>query len=402
MGGTTTDVTLYMLGIAVVGVAVGWLIQSAFRRRLVDQIVDEWQTKLDDVVRQRDRCIVENDKLRASIETQQGLVHRHETAATRARTDLESAQEKAKSLSKDLFTLRSERENTKTQLSKIQNHLALVTQQANALQTEFVKSGEFYKSELRKSFEKRQILESKLENAKKEQESFNNLLQASRTEKDSVNKILASAQARLDNLDALEQRVIELEAENAQFNHDATRAQQEIDALQRDVAELDELKIQNKELAHCLKSMEHSRKQYEEDANRYREHAGEAEQQSETLRIRLDEVEQNFANIEKQQRQALQDVRKDAIAQKLNGHEKPEQEVDDLQEIVGIGKVFEHALHELGVYSFRQIASFDMSDIARVNAKLKEFKGRMEQDDWIGQAKELHFKKYGGAVEQQS
>jgi predicted flap endonuclease-1-like 5' DNA nuclease len=26
---------------------------------------------------------------------------------------------------------------------------------------------------------------------------------------------------------------------------------------------------------------------------------------------------------------------------------------------------------------------------------LKECKGRMEQDDWIGQAKELHFKKYG-------
>ena len=28
----------------------------------------------------------------------------------------------------------------------------------------------------------------------------------------------------------------------------------------------------------------------------------------------------------------------------------------------------------------------------------KEFKGRMEQDDWIDQAKELHFQKYGGGV----
>jgi predicted flap endonuclease-1-like 5' DNA nuclease len=36
-----------------------------------------------------------------------------------------------------------------------------------------------------------------------------------------------------------------------------------------------------------------------------------------------------------------------------------------------------------------------MSDVARVNASLKEFRGRMEQDDWIGQAKELYFKKYG-------
>ena len=31
-----------------------------------------------------------------------------------------------------------------------------------------------------------------------------------------------------------------------------------------------------------------------------------------------------------------------------------------------------------------------------VNAELKEFRGRMEQDDWVGQAKELHFQKYGG------
>ena len=53
-------------------------------------------------------------------------------------------------------------------------------------------------------------------------------------------------------------------------------------------------------------------------------------------------------------------------------------------------------LHKLGIYSFRQIANFGPTDIARVNMELKEFKGRMEQDDWVGQAKELYFEKYGG------
>ena len=81
----------------------------------------------------------------------------------------------------------------------------------------------------------------------------------------------------------------------------------------------------------------------------------------------------------------------------INGHEKP-QEVDDLKEIIGIGKVFERTLNDLGVFSFRQIASFGVADIARVNAELKEFKGRMEQDDWVGQARELYFQKYGGEV----
>ena len=46
---------------------------------------------------------------------------------------------------------------------------------------------------------------------------------------------------------------------------------------------------------------------------------------------------------------------------------------------------------------FQQLANFGVADIARVNAELKEFKGRMEQDDWIGQAKELLFKKHSGA-----
>ena len=228
-----------------------------------------------------------------------------------------------------------------------------------------------------------------------EHESFSNLLQSSRSEKDSVNKMLAAAQTRLDNLDAIEQKVIQLEAENAQLNHDATLARQEIEVLQRDVEELEELKVQNKELSQCVTSLEDSRKQYETDAKRYKKHAGQSEQKSETLRIKLDEVEKNFADMEVQQRSALKEARKPPVTPKTNGKKSPKKVKDDLQEIVGIGKVFEHALHEIGIYSFAQIAAFDVKDVARVNMALKECKGRMEQDDWIGQAKDLQFKKYG-------
>ena len=70
-------------------------------------------------------------------------------------------------------------------------------------------------------------------------------------------------------------------------------------------------------------------------------------------------------------------------------------EGDDLTEIVGVGKVFESMLHDLGIYYFRQIAAFGPTELARVNAELKEFKGRIENDDWIGQARKLHYKKYG-------
>ncbi len=395
MVSSTPQVAFYLLGIFVVGAAIAWLIRGLQSRRRIGQHDDQWQTKLDQVSRQRDRLTAETKSLRSTIESQQAVVHKHEIAVAKGRTELESAHEKTKLLSKNVFTLRAEREDFKTKVSTFQDALVSVKQQAAELQVEFVKSGDFYKGELAKSFEKRKLLQAKLEDAKLEHESFANLLQSTRSEHESVNKILASAQTRLDNLDALEQDVIELDAENAQLKHDTTLVKQENEALQRDAAELDELKVQNRELAQCLASMESSRKQYEDDAKRYKEHAGQSEQKSDTLRLKLDEVEQNFLEIEKQQSQALEEARMASVTHESDGQAPPEQEKDDLQEIVGIGKVFENTLHELGIFSFRQIAAFSVADIARVNVELKECRGRMEQDDWIGQAKDLHFKKYG-------
>ncbi len=395
MDGITPQITLYLLGAAAIGAALVWLIMHKTGKRRLKNYADEWQDNVDKIVRIRDRLINEADALRSTIESQQVTVTHHEHAVARAEVDLESSREKEKQLRKDIFTLRAEREETKAKMNSFQIALVAFKQQAQEIQTEFLKSREFYKNELTKAFERRRTVEIKLDDARAEQDSFANLLRSSVSEKESVNKMLSAAKKRLDNIDAMERKSIALEAENAQLKHDATIAQQENEVLHRDVAELDELKVHNKELAQCVTSLEDSRKQYETDAQRYRQRAGQSEQKSETLRIKLDEVEQNFLDIEKQQRKALKDARKSTTARKSNGKSRPKENRDDLQEIVGIGKVFEQALHELKIFSFRQIANFDISDVARVNAELKEFKGRMEQDDWIGQAKELHFKKYG-------
>ena len=395
MDGITPQITLYLLGAATAGAAALWLIMSKMSLRRLKNQADEWQDNVDNVVRTRDRLINEADALRSNIESQQVTMTQHEHAVARAEVDLESSREQEKQLAKDLFTLRTEREETKRKMNAFQEALVAVKQQAQEIQTEFLKSREFYKNELTKAFERRRAVEIRLDDARAEQDSFANLLRSSVSEKESVNKMLSAAKRRLDNIDELERKAIELEAENAQLKHDATIAQQEIEVLQRDVEELEELKVHNKELAQCVTSLEDSRKQYETDAHRYRERAGQSEQKSETLRVKLDEVEQNFLDIEKQQRKALKDARKATVTRKSNGMSPPNEKRDDLQEIVGVGKVFEHALHELGIFNFRQIANFGISDVARVNAELKEFRGRMEQDDWIGQAKELHFKKYG-------
>lgn len=394
MGVYLSEIWPFIAAGTLLGATAAWLFCAAAGRRRARELTEDWQTRVDDLSRQRDRLNAETTSLRTTIDAQQAAVRQHEQTVTATRTELESASERIRTLTKDLFTLRSEREDSKAKIATFQTALAKMKQQSLELQSEFVKSGEFYKRELAKAFEKRKALEIRIDNARAEHESFSNLLQATRSEHESVNRMLASARARLASLDELERKVIELEAENAQLKHDASGTRLQIESLQRDVAELEELKAQNRELAHCLESMESSRRQYEADARRYREQAGQSEKESETLRLRLDDVEKTFADMERQQREALREVKQAASSRKMNGKSLPVEERDDLQEIVGIGKVFERTLHDLGIYSFRQIAAFDVADIARVNAALKECKGRMEQDDWIGQAKELLYQKY--------
>lgn len=61
---------------------------------------------------------------------------------------------------------------------------------------------------------------------------------------------------------------------------------------------------------------------------------------------------------------------------------------DDLKQIKGVGPGLEKTLNELGFYHFDQIASWRKKEVAWVDSRLK-FKGRIERDDWIKQAKVL-------------
>lgn len=68
---------------------------------------------------------------------------------------------------------------------------------------------------------------------------------------------------------------------------------------------------------------------------------------------------------------------------------------DDLKLIVGVGPVLERMLHQLGVATYRQIASWSERDIDEFDAKLPEFPGRIRRDAWVTQARALHQSKYG-------
>ena len=90
-------------------------------------------------------------------------------------------------------------------------------------------------------------------------------------------------------------------------------------------------------------------------------------------------------------RQVVIDIESNAPPPILAGVGEP----DDLKLIVGVGPVLERMLHNLGVTTFRQIARWTERDIAEFDAKLPEFPGRIERDQWVTQARALHESKYG-------
>ena len=61
---------------------------------------------------------------------------------------------------------------------------------------------------------------------------------------------------------------------------------------------------------------------------------------------------------------------------------------DDLKQLKGVGPALEKTLNNLGFYHFDQVAAWKKKDVSWVDSNLR-FKGRIERDGWIAQAKIL-------------
>lgn len=62
---------------------------------------------------------------------------------------------------------------------------------------------------------------------------------------------------------------------------------------------------------------------------------------------------------------------------------------DNLLQLKGVGPKLNTLLQSLGVTRFDQIAAWSAEDIAKVDAHMGAFKGRISRDNWIAQAKLL-------------
>ncbi len=71
------------------------------------------------------------------------------------------------------------------------------------------------------------------------------------------------------------------------------------------------------------------------------------------------------------------------------GFIRPEGEADNLKLISGIGPKLEKRLNKLGIIKFSQISSLTEQDIKKLDEALY-FKGRIERENWVEQAKKLN------------
>ena len=87
---TTPELVVAVCAILAAGGVAGWLFRGFREGSKLERIQDDWQLKFDETARQRDRFNSENQKLRTSFESQLALVHKHELAASRCKTETSS------------------------------------------------------------------------------------------------------------------------------------------------------------------------------------------------------------------------------------------------------------------------------------------------------------------------
>jgi chromosome segregation ATPase len=306
MGTSILEIAIIAVGSAIIGVACGWLIQAIISKNRHDKVAAATLAKLTEVTAQRDQFA--NSYSRSQAKTKS-----LKAASAKRSSEFKSLLEKSKLLARNVLTLRTERENTKSKLGTLQSALNSFKHQTTALQSEFEKTQAFYTRELAKSFEKRKLLEKEVAEARSEQEAFAELVESATLEHGSEENMVVAAQLRLGQLKVLERNVNRLEAENNDLNREVIRIKKEFEARERDLSELEELKIHNEQLVRGVEALEGSRQEHESDAERYRQQADQSEKQSDTLRLKLADLEKNFMAIEKQQDQVLKSARKAAV-----------------------------------------------------------------------------------------
>ena len=179
------------------------------------------------------------------------------------------------------------------------------------------------------------------------------------------------SEATLARLNELEEKLKELEAEHEDDEEAANR----LAALEAKVAELE---TENDALQASLE---------EKEATETNPPAGESDEDNEVFAPAPETTDIDKGETVAITAVSAQDEVKAAIGTTIPA--ATEEDKDDLTRIKGIGSFIEKKLNGLGIYTYEQISKFDKDLIDKVTAAVEFFPGRIERDDWVGQAARL-------------
>ncbi len=405
---------LILLGVtALLSLFLGWLLRGGKVKRLKNQLYESEQkykllhaenAGLEDQFKQQTLVIQEKSD---RIETIEANMQSYEQNQFKLRNSLQAAQQQVEQLNKAQMLAGESSTSYEDKITALENQTAS------------------YETALQERAETIQQLQAALEKHQTENKQVEAELERLMDKSTaSVTPSTATIQTAFSKIDALENRIRQMENDNRVLQTSVLEvktesgervAKEDLNALR---ARINILSEENKDLKKQVSGIKGTGISEIEHRNRI----AELEQENERLRNQMsngnglsagsfvnpniptpdldtdiepilsedeltDEVDRQQVELLKTQKSQF-GVMGDRI--EVEAVETPTSySDDDLTKIEGIGPFIEKKLKEAGITSFAQLASMDQSAIDQVTAAIQFFPGRIERDDWVGQAKKL-------------
>lgn len=326
------EMMTYLLGVAFLGIIVGWLFTRSSSQRRFEDAEANLLSRLHNVQKELDISRQQLDKTTALLEEEKSITANTGDYQTLV-VELDSAQTR-NDLSKDqimdlnstLDSVTTQLRKTRTELEQQQKHniklkrdFDTVKNRLTAFQDDLVEIAD-NSEQLRAAFDdaRMQLVDRDRRIAELESASSEDMQLVALTNNSSEPELAISRIARLQN-----------------------RVQELFDEVSRKDEELEKLK------GASINSHEDQSSREDEEVD---------------LEMIIQENSSNSSNIE---------------------------ESDDLTQISGIDDILEDRLKALGVIHLKEIADWESDDIDRIDTELRNFPGRIQTERWVEQARDI-------------
>jgi predicted flap endonuclease-1-like 5' DNA nuclease len=168
--------------------------------------------------------------------------------------------------------------------------------------------------------------------------------------------------------------------------------QQDVSFIQKKVHEVS---LERDRLQQQVQQLENSASSKQENSLTAQARLEQLETEAGTLRYRIRQLEfqnkeheESYAKL-KNELESIHSSKKETASFSEHPFVRPVEpdEKDNLTAIKGIGPFIEKRLNMLGIYTFKQLSELTPELVDRVGNAIEFFPGRIERENWIGQAK---------------